>query len=207
MKSGNSLDWQPIGGRHAIFREVSDLHAITPDQVRPLKRAEYDKLVELGVFEDERLELLYGLIVRMSPIGAPHCWSVQVLNELLLPPLLGRASVRVGLPYAASDESEPQPDVAIAAREDYRRDHPPALLCAIEVADSSLSKDRGLKARLYAEAGVPEYWIVNLRDRVIEVRTRPTGGVYAEVAIYRSGDLVRLNAFPDVTVAVDSVIG
>ena len=141
----------------------------------------------------ERVLVEPGLGERLAQAGrarvAAFSWerSVRAIHDVYLQVLGAPLPSRAGKPR--------------------RRDHPPALLCAIEVADSSLSKDRGLKARLYAEAGVPEYWIVNLRDRVIEVRTRPTGGVYAEVAIYRSGDLVRLNAFPDVTVAVDSVIG
>lgn len=196
-----------MGGRHDNLEEVSDVQAIAPERVRPLKRSEFDQLVALGAFEHENLELLYGVIVRMPPIGAPHSWSVQVLNEQLTPKLLGRATVRVGLPFAADDASEPQPDVAIAACGDYRREHPRALLAAIEVADASLSGDRGIKARLYAEAGVPEYWIVNLRDRVIEVRTGPAAGAYTEVAIYRAGEVVRLAAFPDVQIPVDDVIG
>lgn len=193
--------------RHAILEEVSDLHAITPELVRPLKRREYDKLAELGAFADERVELLYGVIVRMSPMGALHAWSVQTLTELLVPRLLGRASVRIQLPYAASDESEPQPDVVIAPREDYRTEHPLSILVAIEVSDSSLSTDRGIKARLYAESGVPEYWVVNLRDQLIEVRSRPVAGAYAEVGIFRRGDVIQLGAFPDVEIAVDSVLG
>jgi Uma2 family endonuclease len=193
-------------GSHAIFEEVSDVHAIAPDQVRPLKRREYDQLVELGAFEDERVELLYGVIVRMPPIGPPHCSAVQLLNELLLPKLLGRASVRIQMPYAASDESEPQPDVVVAPRNDYQTEHPLSVHVAIEVSDSSLSTDRGVKAHLYAEAGVPEYWVVNVRDQIIEVRTRPVAGAYSEVAIYRHGDVVRLGAFPDVEIPVSLVL-
>lgn len=207
MKSATRSVSRPMGGRHAKLEEVSDVQAIAPEQIRSLTRSEFDKLVELGAFANENLELLHGVIVRMPPIGAPHSWAVQVLNELLTPKLVGRATVRIGLPFAADDASEPQPDVAIAASGDYRREHPRTLLCAIEVADASLLTDRGIKARLYAESGVPEYWIVNLREGVMEVRTRPIDGEYTEVAIHHPGDVVRLEAFTDVEVPVADVLG
>src|SRR5437879_3175316 len=80
---------------------------------RPLKRVEYDRLVQTGMLRDEHVELLYGSIVQMSPIGAPHSGTVQRLTELLVLALHGRAAVRVQLPFAASDASEPEPDVAV----------------------------------------------------------------------------------------------
>lgn len=177
-----------------------------PEGIRPLRRAEYDKLVDLGAFEDERIELLDGVLVPMSPIGPPHSSAVQKLTELLILALTGRASVRPQLPFAASDLSEPEPDLMVAPRSDYDTAHPDEALLLIEVAESSLKKDRGVKKRIYAERGVPEYWIVNLVDRCIEVYTEPAAGGYRTIRSYERGESIRLVRFPDVEVRVSDVL-
>jgi len=174
--------------------------------VRRLRRAEYEKLVEAGVFENERVELLYGTIVDMSPIGTSHEAAVDSLNELLVLRLAGRATVRIQNSIAASDGSQPQPDVAVVPRKSYREEHPTEALLLIEVADSSLATDRGVKAQLYAECGVPEYWVVNVRDGIIEVHTEIVGGVYTRVEPYRPGGSIRLTSFSDVEIAVSDVL-
>ena len=149
--------------------------------IRPLRRNEYDALVALGVFQDERVELLDGALVAMSPVGPPHSSAVQKLTELLLPRLLGRATVRVQSPFAAHDLSEPEPDVAVVPPGDYHAAHPRKAYLVIEVADSSLQTDRSKKAAIYAECGIPEYWIVNLAQRCVEVHTDPIGASYRSV--------------------------
>jgi Uma2 family endonuclease len=126
-----------------------------PERIRPLRRVEYDKLIELGAFQNERIELLDGVVVPMSPIGPPHASAVQKLTELLVPALLGRASVRIQNPFAALENSEPEPDVVVAPRSDYDTAHPADAHLIIEVSDSSLSQDRGKKGRIYAECGAP----------------------------------------------------
>ncbi len=176
------------------------------EQRRPLKRSEYDKLTELGVFGDERLELLYGSIARMSPIGAPHSSALQRLTELFVLALHGRAVVRIQSPLAASDDSEPEPDVAIVPPGRYSDAHPSQAWLLIEVAESSLSTDRGMKARLYAECGVPEYWVVNLVDGQIEVHTSIVRGVYTRVVPFKRGERVRLQQFADVEIDVTEVL-
>src|SRR5262249_47478229 len=103
-----------------------------PDVIRPLRRAEYDQLVALGAVEDERIELLEGQLVGMTPIGAPHSSAVQKLNALLVPALAGRASVRIQSPFAALDTSEPEPDVAIVPLGDYDTEHPNQAYLVIE---------------------------------------------------------------------------
>jgi len=180
--------------------------SILQEPVRPLRRVEYDKLVEAGVFEDERVELLYGIIIRMSPIGPPHASAVAALNELLILRLAGRASVRVQSSIEASDDSQPEPDVAVVPRNNYRQAHPSDALLIIEVADSSLTKDRGIKAKLYAECGVPEYWVVNVRDDLVEVHTEIVGGAYTRVEPHRPGSRIRLTAFPDVEIDVRDIL-
>jgi Uma2 family endonuclease len=177
-----------------------------PEGIRPLRRVEYDKLVELGMFEDEKIELLDGVLVPMSPIGAPHSSAVQKLNEILVVALTGRATVRPQLPFAVSDLSEPEPDLMVSPLDDYDTAHPDEAHLLIEVAESSLAKDRGIKRRIYAERGVPEYWIVNLVDRCIEVYTDPEAGGYRSLTVYVRGESIRLVRFNDVDVRISDVM-
>src|SRR3954469_19367427 len=125
--------------------------------IRPLRRVEYDQLVSLGAFQNERIELLEGALVAMSPIGAPHSSAVQKLTRLLVLALEGRAAVRCQSSFAAQDYSEPEPDFAVVPLGEYDTDHPHEAYLIIEVADSSLDIDRGKKLRVYANCGVPEY--------------------------------------------------
>ena len=180
--------------------------AATAEVIRPLRRVEYDQLIALGAFEDEKIELLDGEMAAMSPIGTVHNAVVQRLNELLILALHGRASVRCRSSFAASELSEPEPDFTVVARGDYEDDHPSSAHLIIEVADSSLSKDRGRKLRLYANCQVPEYWVVNLVERCIEVYRDVTGGAYAHVERYERGQSVHLLAFSDVSIAVSDVL-
>jgi Uma2 family endonuclease len=142
----------------------------------------------------------------MSPKGPPHESALQRLNALLVPRLAGRAVVRIQGSFAASDGSEPEPDVAVVPLGEYRDAHPAEAHLLIEVADSSLSVDRRIKAGLYAESGVPEYWIVNVRDGVVEVHTEIVAGSYTRVQPFRPGGVIQLGAFSDVTVAVSDVL-
>jgi Uma2 family endonuclease len=183
-----------------------DTVPFAPQRIRPLRRAEYDQLIELGAFQNEKIELIEGLLVPMSPIGPPHHSAVQKLTEILLPPLLGRASVRIQGPFAALDLSEPEPDLAVVPWGDYDTAHPDRAYLIIEVAESSLTFDRGAKLGLYAKCGVPEYWIVNVPDRVIEVYTEPAGETYARTARYERGQSLRPIHFPDLEVRVTDVM-
>jgi len=175
---------------------------LAPEAPRPLRRVEYEKLAELGAFDDERVELLDGSLIVMSPQGPPHDFAIQKLNRILVQKLADRADIRIQSSFAAGDHSEPLPDVAVVPRGDYGSAHPAEALLVIEVADSSLRKDRTVKARLYAERGVPEYWVVDLRGAVVEVHTEIVNGAYARVTPYRTGALIRLQQFDDVAVSV-----
>jgi Uma2 family endonuclease len=174
--------------------------------IRPLRRAEYDQLIAPGAFEDEKIELLDGEMVAMSPIGTSHNFAVQKLTELLILALQQRAAVRCQLSFAASELSEPEPDLTVVARSDYLDDHPSQAYLIIEVAESSLAKDRGRKLRLYATCQVPEYWVVNLIERCIEVYRDPEGGAYARMDRYERGQSIQLLAFSDVSIAVSDVL-
>jgi Uma2 family endonuclease len=181
---------------------VLDAQLLAPLTTRRLRREEYDRLVALGAFEDERIELIEGELVTMSPNNPEHASPVQILNEILLPALLGRATVRIQLPIIAARESEPEPDVAIVPLGEYRQGHPDRAHCVIEVAHSSLSKDRNIKAPLYAASGFREYWLVNVPERVIEVFRNPGAEQYESRARYALGQSVALEAYPDVQVEV-----
>ena len=179
--------------------------AIQPELVRPLKRSEYDRMVELGLFQDEKVELLRGVLVKMSPQYAPHASTVEKLTELLVMRLQRRFRLRAQLPLALSDISEPEPDIAIVPLGNYDAEHPRTAVLIIEVSDSTLKKDRD-KAAIYASAGIGEYWIVNLVSRTVEVYSSPDGDRYAESRTLRAGDVLRPMAFADVTIQVDEIL-
>jgi len=164
-------------------------------------------MIAAGFFRDERIELIRGVVVEMSPQNTPHADVIEALTQLLLPRLVGRAHVRVQLPFSAGDDSLPEPDLAIVPPGRHKEAHPGRAFLIIEVADSSLRLDRQEKAELYARANVPDYWVVNLADRIIERHSEPAGGTYARSTPFRSGETVCPLAFPDVALSVDEVFG
>ena len=178
------------------------------ERIRPLRRVEYDRMVEMGLFDNERVELLRGFIVRMSPQKSRHAGAVQYLTQFFVQALApsGRASVRVQLPLAAGVDSEPELDIALVALGPYRDHHPDAAYLVIEVAETSLAADRE-KADVYSEGGVEEYWIVDTVHDLIEVRTDIVDGVYTRVTPYRRGQAITPFAFADLTVSVADVLG
>jgi len=143
----------------------------TPLTLRRWKRVEYERLVDLGVFEGDPVELIGGQLIVAEPKGSPHATAVGMANDALRAVLPPGWIVRVQDPLALDDESAPEPDIALVrgSRADYRHAHPARPALAIEVAQSSLSFDRQQKGSLYARAGVQDYWIVNLVDGVLEV--------------------------------------
>ena len=177
--------------------------AVAP--VRKLSRREYDRLIEMGWFRDERVELIDGVLVAGSPRGSRHAEAVSRLNDLLTPGLSGRARVRVQLPLGVGEDAEPEPDFAVVATGDYSHQHPEAAHLIVEVADSSLATDR-LKAELYAQGEVPEYWLVDLEARVVEVHRRPEGGRYAVIKAAKEDDILAPLAFPDIVLTVRDVL-
>jgi Uma2 family endonuclease len=156
-------------------------------------RQEYHCMGEAGLFLEERVELLNGEIITMSPKNSPHAATVYRLWSILSPLLGSLAHVRVQDPIILDDWSEPELDIAVCQPDpyDYAREHPLAtqVLLVIEVAASSLSYDRNRKAPAYAASNIPVYWIVNLRDRRVEVRTDPDSAAKR----YRSQQVVSEN--------------
>ena len=147
-----------------------------PDvKTRRWRRVEYERLVDLGVFVGERLELLDGLLVVREPQRSSHAAIVAHVAQVLAAAFGPAWHPRLHSPLAIDDDSEPEPDVATVAGapRDYARSHPTTAALVVEVADSSLRLDRRLKAGLYARAGLADYWIVNLVEGVLEVHRDP----------------------------------
>lgn len=173
---------------------------------------EYRRMGEVGILhEDDRVELIHGEIIEMSPIGSRHAACVAVLTELLVRGVGDRAILWPQNPLTILPDSEPQPDIVLLARRPdfYREAIPQAgdVLLVIEVAESSIRYDRRVKRGLYAGAGVPEYWIVDLEGQRIEVYRSPAGEDYREAERRERGARVAPLAFPDVTLPVATIIG
>jgi Uma2 family endonuclease len=163
-------------------------------------------MVAVGLFEDERIELIDGLLVAMSPQTARHAAVIERLTHKLISALQERARVRVQLPLALGEHAEPEPDLAVVPWAEHDEGHPTSALLVVEVADSSLAIDRGRKATLYAQSGVPEYWVVNLAADLIEAHTEPAGDRYAVVTPHRRGSALRPKSFPDVEIAASDIL-
>ncbi|MEO6029924.1 MAG: Uma2 family endonuclease [Candidatus Binatia bacterium] len=171
-----------------------------PAQVFPsphrFTREEYHRMGEAGLFANERVELLDGTIVTMSPQNSPHAGTVDQLHRLLLGIVDPTLRVRAQLPIILDDWSEPEPDVAVCAPDpyNYSREHPkPAeVLLICEVASSSLAYDRAAKAAAYAASHIREYWIVDVVNRAIHILSDPVGaeGRYRGERQVRDGDVI-----------------
>lgn len=146
-----------------------------PLTVRHWTRVEYERLVDLGVFEGEPLELLGGQLVVAEPHGVYHASAISALEYAVRAALPPGWFVRTQLPILLDDESEPEPDLVVVPGRpsDYREAHPDRPVLVIEVAESSLTFDRDHKGSLYARAGIQDYWIVNLVDHALEVYRLP----------------------------------
>jgi Uma2 family endonuclease len=145
-------------------------------QTKRWTREEYERLVALGVFgPEERLQLLEGEIVRMTPQGSAHATAVSLTEEKLRGLFGAGFVIRVQMPLALDPDSEPEPDIAVVvgSPRDYRECHPSTALLVVEVSDTTLLLDQDHKARIYARAGIPEYWIVNLVESCLEVYSNP----------------------------------
>jgi Uma2 family endonuclease len=173
--------------------------------------AEFGRMAETGVARpDERLELIAGEVVEMSPIGERHAACVDFLTQSLGQQAAGRAILRVQGPVALPPDSELYPDVALLApRDDFYRNRKPTgrdALLVIEVSDTSLLHDIGTKAPIYGRAGVPILWIVDLRGGVVEVFSEPSAGGFDLRRTVRSGDTLTLPSLPGLSVSVDALV-
>lgn len=172
---------------------------------------EFNKLGEVGIFsKSDRVELLDGEIVLMSPIGRNHGAVVMRLSFFFSDKLRGRALLSPQLPAVLDDYSEPLPDIMLLRpkADFYTSGHPRAedIFLLVEVSDTSLAYDRGRKLRKYAEAGVGEVWIVNVKAQRIEQHRAPSDGEYS-VSENKEREEIGIAAFPDVLFKVEELIG
>lgn len=171
---------------------------------------DYHRMGEAGILhEDDRVELIEGEIVEMAAIGTRHFTCVNGLTRLLVRTVGDEAIVSVQNPVRLSESNEPQPDLAVIRARDYRRSLPTPedVLLLIEVSDTTLAYDHNTKLPLYAQASIPEVWIVDLTGETIERHTEPSGDVYRHTERARRGETLTSVALPDIAISVDAVLG
>jgi Uma2 family endonuclease len=173
---------------------------------------EYHRMGEAGILhEDDRIELIEGDIIQMPPIGGGHVGGVNRLTAVFTGRLGSRVVVSVQNPVRLSSGSEPEPDLALLRpkADFYASGVPQAsdVLLLIEVADSSLAFDRDVKVPLYAAAGIPEVWLLDLANGRLRVFRDPEGGEYRHTAILARGEAVTPQAFPDLTLTIAELLG
>ena len=185
--------------------------ASTPRK-RRITVAEFERMIAANVWpEDERIELIQGELIDMSPINARHVYAVNALTEIFIRRLANRAWVSSQNPVQLTEELRPQPDVALVrppARR-YRQQLPaPAdVLLLVEVCDTTLAYDRDEKLPLYARAGIPEVWLVDLNANTISVYREPRHGAYAQLTTVGREAEIAPGEFPEVKVKVDDIVG
>ncbi len=179
---------------------------------RLLTVADYHRMGEVGIFLGTgRVELIEGELVAMSPAGSLHAGTVNALTRLLIDAVGNKGAVSVQNPVRLDNYSEPEPDVSVLRprADDYRAaiPSPGDVLLVVEVAASSLRYDRAVKVPLYASHGIPEFWIVDVAGREIEVLRKPEGDRYADVTCVGVGDMLEPSLLPGAYVSVAAVLG
>jgi len=172
---------------------------------------EYHRMIESGILsEDDRVELVEGEIIEMAAKGSRHAACVTRITDLFYRYARQSAIIRVQDPVRIGSSSELEPDVALLRLRDdlYANSHPDGndVLLIVEVSDTTIGYDRGVKLGLYAQANVPEVWIVNLADKVIEVYSQPEGGGYKVSTEARSGDSITALSVPGLTLEAKAVL-
>jgi Uma2 family endonuclease len=209
MKVSNcSRHSDDVGGvEHATLSFMLDFAELLPEKPRLLTRREFELLGQTDVFDaDERIELLRGVLVSLPPPSPRHDAVIERLTYILIVALGTRARIRPNLTFAATDDSETLPDLAVIPPGGNVDEHPQTALLLIEVSVTSLRKDRLIKRPIYAEADVREYWIVDVDGRGIEAFTDSVNGEFTRSQRYVPGDVIRPGAFPDMAIAVNDVL-
>lgn len=170
---------------------------------------DYHQILKMGLLDDRPVELLAGEIVTMSPEAEPHAFFSRTAGQYLTRLLGDRALVSPAKPITLPNQSEPEPDLAIVQPlgREYLSHHPypENVFWVIEYANTSLEKDSTVKYHIYAEAGIPEYWLVNLQTRELIIHRDPRGRDYGSKRTLKDGTISPL-AFPDVTIPVETII-
>ena len=172
---------------------------------------EYYKMIELGMLKDyEKAEIIEGELIQKTPIGDRHAFAVDTLTRFFVKNVSDDILVRVQNPVRLSDYNEPEPDITLADLTKFdgkRHPRPAEMLLIVEVSDTTLKYDRDTKLSLYAEAEIPEVWIVNLKSDIVEVHQKPGSGIYQLAQIYKRGEVVKSEVLPNLGIEVDKILG
>lgn len=180
----------------------------------PLKRwivEDYHRMIGAGILTpDDRVELLDGQIVEMAPQNPPHASTTDESSDYLKALFAGRAKVRTQLPITLAPDSEPEPDLVIVRMDQrhYRDRHPAPedVFLLIEIADATLQRDRTRKAKIYASAGIPDYWIVDINQQQVIVLRDPQVNAYQSEQILSIQAQVAPLAFPEVMISLKNLL-
>ena len=190
----------------------AETDVFTASEVSPwrLSTVDYHRMAEAGILdEDDRVELIEGLLVEMSPVGPRHAIVVDALNRFFTISLDGRATVRVQNPVVVNRITEPNPDLALVRPawhgRPFRHPEPPDIFLLVEVSESSLGRDMRMKRDVYARAGIPEYWVVDLVRNAIHVLRAPVDGAYTQIGLVEMSGTVDVAAFAGVRLEVSSL--
>ncbi len=172
---------------------------------------EYYKMIDLGLITDyEKAEIIDGELIKKMTIGDKHAQKVDLLNRFFVRNVSDDVRVRIQNPLRLSDFNEPEPDIVLADLTKYdgsRHPRPEEVILLVEVADLSLRFDRNKKLPMYAEAEIPEVWIVNLKDNIIEVHQKPSIGIYQLTNIFNRGETLTSKAMPELRLKVSEILG
>lgn len=179
-------------------------------------RQEFRRLAELGMFApNERIELIEGEFIEKMSQNPPHSIAMTLASEVMQRIFHTGHHVRVQCPFVVSNISQPEPDIAVVSGEvrDYLAEHPDVAALLIEVSDYTLAADRSTKASLYARAGIADYWVLNLIDRVLEIHRQPApmegqlyGYHYRSITRHTETDIVFALAAPQSEIRVADLL-
>lgn len=170
--------------------------------------AEYERMGEAGILsEDDRVELIAGEIIEMSPMGDPHVRAVNRAGRRLYQAAGDDLTVSIQNPIRLGERDEPQPDLAVVRGAGRGIADAADVLLVIEVADTSREYDRGTKLPRYAAAGIPESWLFDIAAEIIERHTDPRDGIYRRIAPARRGESLESTVLPGLTIVVDEILG
>lgn len=195
-----------------MLPSVTASPSITLPAQRRLTVDEYERMIEAGILQpDERLELIEGEILAMSPLNAPHAYCVRFLNQFFTENLRRQVVVDIQSPVRLSETSRPEPDVMLLRyRPDLYRGRLPTatdVLLIVEVSDTTLDYDRQVKSRLYAQAGIGEFWIADLVGQKFWVFSQPEQGIYSALKTYGAQATLAPLAFPQLALPVSEALG
>ncbi len=171
---------------------------------------EYYQMIELGLIKDyEKAEIIDGELIKKMSVGDRHAFIVDILTKFFIRNVSNEIRVRVQNPLRLTDFHEPEPDIVLADLTKYdgkRHPRPAETLLVVEVSDSTLKYDRETKLSLYAEAEIPEVWIVNVPSNIVEVHQNPTVGIYQLVTIFKQGETVQSNILSELSISADEIL-